>query len=363
VLQLYGRYLALAHDFEAAECLLGKAAEGFRGSTYPKWCSSLLAADQAIVRAGLRGDSTPDEELMARAVSEIASAAEGPFAANEVRHFRLELMRASQWPAFRGYFGALLAGIGGRPAVDPWLVHMLTWRYQFDIAFDDVPDRGIMISTPLPDNEESVFQHKLALARNHLLEAWRLQPQRPEAAESLMLFPNFRCAIAGESRRFWFDQAVEAELGYLRVYLYLLNHLGPSNGGSTDQMLAFARECLAVRRYDSDVPWFAVQVLEDDDMPLEERIILCRRPDVSAEFAAMLDGYVRQNSDPRRVREARLRQLALAVHGRKTDVVRRLASELGDALDDAVLGNYGLTADLIRSRLSAEGSDAARVKK
>jgi hypothetical protein len=355
VLQLYGRNLAVSRDFEAADRCLGRAAEGFRRVPYPRWCSCLLAADQAVVRVGLRGDDpTPDEELMARAVSEIAAAAAGPFAASELRHFRVELMRASQWPAFRGYFGAVLAAVSNSAGVDPWLVHLLTWRYQFDMTYDDLPDSALLLALPLPDpQQEAQLQQRLAAARNHLLEAWRLHPERPEAAEGLMVIAANRGSIAGETRRFWFDRAVEGELGYLRVYTSLLKSMKPSRGGNTDQMLAFARECLAVHRYDTDVPWFAIVALEDEEMPIEERVNLCRRPDVVNEFMAMLDGYVRQNADTDRVRDARLRQLAMAAHIRKVDVVRNLMLELGEIVDDAVLAKYALSAELIRSLFSA----------
>jgi hypothetical protein len=362
VLQLYGRNLAVSRDFQAADRCLDRAVEGFHRVPYPKWCSCLLAADQAFVRAGLQGgDPTPDAELMTRAVTEIAAAAEGPFAGSELRHFWLELMRATQWPAFRGYGGAVLAAISNSARVDPWLVHLLNWRYQFEIAFDDLPDSAVLLPLPLPEpQQEAQFQQRLAVARNHLLEAWRLHPERPEAAEGLMVVAGNRGSIAGETRRFWFDRAVEGELGYQRAYTMLLRFMKRSRGGDADQMLAFARECLAVPRYDTDVPWIAVTTLEDDEVSIEERVNLCRRPDVSHEFMAMLGGYVQHSADANRVRDARLRQLALAAHARQADAVRDLLAELGEKLDEGVLARYALTTDLIRSRFSSAGQPPAK---
>jgi hypothetical protein len=74
-------------------------------------------------------------------------------------------------------------------------------------------------------------------------------------------------AESGEMPRLWFDRAVAARFDYIPAYDSLQNALRSRWSGDPEALLAFARECAATRRFDTDVPSYAmwnVQRIEFD---------------------------------------------------------------------------------------------------
>lgn len=70
-------------------------------------------------------------------------------------------------------------------------------------------------------------------------------------------------ANPGETERTWFDRAISAQMDYPAAYSKMVRALLPRWGGSHEKMLAFGRECLATRRFDTDVPLVYLYILRN----------------------------------------------------------------------------------------------------
>ena len=69
--------------------------------------------------------------------------------------------------------------------------------------------------------------------------------------------------VEGETPRFWFDQAVAAQLDAPGAHRTLRWAIRPRWGGSHEEMLRFGLECLNTRRFDTSVPDVFADVVFD----------------------------------------------------------------------------------------------------
>ena len=121
--------------------------------------------------------------------------------------------------------------------------------------------RGSRYASQVKDEEWKGMQESLVEARKSLRESWRLRPDRPEAATT-MIGVVLGGAEEGETPRLWFDRAVAARFDYMPAYDNLQNALRWRWSGDPDALLAFARECAATRRFDTEVPLFAFRTVQ-----------------------------------------------------------------------------------------------------
>ena len=69
--------------------------------------------------------------------------------------------------------------------------------------------------------------------------------------------------VPGETPRLWFDRAVAARLDWMGAYTFMITSLRSRWGGQEGRApLAFARECAATRRFDTEVPFQAFNAVE-----------------------------------------------------------------------------------------------------
>jgi hypothetical protein len=142
------------------------------------------------------------------------------------------------------------------------------------------------------------FNSLSRLARTDLVEAWRLRPDRPEAA-FLMMGVSEDDPVPGENPRLWFDRTIAAQLDYLGAYGDMLRLLLPRWGGSHEEMLAFGREAAATGRFDTDVPFFALRAARSiyDDQKSKHGEAgdspVYRWPDTYPLLADVLEGYTK----------------------------------------------------------------------
>jgi len=93
-------------------------------------------------------------------------------------------------------------------------------------------------------------------ARRSLEQAWRLRPDRPEAATGLIAVARHEAFFPNEEIRTWFDRAVAAQFDYPAAYIAMFNACNAGVGGSQALMLAFGDACRATDRYDTRVPQY-----------------------------------------------------------------------------------------------------------
>ena len=196
------------------------------------------------------------------------------------------------------------------------------------------------------------FRAGVDQARAHLLEAWQLHHDFPEAAVGLIRTTMAAGGIAKETTRFWFDEAVAAQFDAPHAHDQLLLDLRPRLHGSHAQLLNFGLECLETQRFDTEVPrtfQTAVNFVEAEGGNVRR---LLAAQDADAALEQMFAGYEKQLAgDPVAQRRLKTRNL---VHcwrqGWRAEAQRRLA-DLGDQLDAETLKERNVTAERLRDDL------------
>ena len=140
--------------------------------------------------------------------------------------------------------------------VDRWFFLLVRGRYTFYTSFDE--DRKQDWSPAANGDGWGNSASGLKAVRADLEEAWRLRPELPEAATTLM-------AVSGvdgrDDIRMWFDRAVATECDHPYAYQRYLWYSRPRWGGSVQAMRAFAEECYNTKRFDTWIPYYYVRAL------------------------------------------------------------------------------------------------------
>lgn len=226
VLAVAGDVLRRNRDSEAAPPWSGQRVSLPTG-VYPPRLTSWITG------AAAPGDITTDT---------LVEALRGPFQPGEQR--LVNEMRGAFVPSGQ---------LADKAGIDPWLFHLMAGREQVT---------AVQMRYSGRDGDEPPEVQ----ARRHLLAAWRLHPDWPEAATAMITVAALKPSLPDEPR-FWFDQAVAAQFDYPPAYdAFRAAQAEPS------RLLAFGRECLATARLDTDVPdqvWqtlVAAAQLEDKDI-------------------------------------------------------------------------------------------------
>jgi hypothetical protein len=228
---------------------------------------------------------------------------------------------------------------------EPWLVHMISGRYRIKAAW---AARGSGWAHQVEDQQwEGFFEH-LAAAREHLVNAYELEPTYPESAAAMITVIMGAGGVPGESMRTWFDRAAEAQIDYMDAYTNLLWGLRPRWHGSIPEMLAFGQECADTGRFDTSVPFMFIRAIESviEDRDGETRI--WSEPRVYGKVVDVLVGYT--EAEPDRASWYRAYNAGIAWHAGDYPAAARIIEQLGDEADPAN-----------PSRLVIEGLDRAQV--
>ena len=245
---------------EASE-LFERAVAGMHDTPYPR-------AVARFVAGGLRADyDRRDEGTGKRAALDPVelrwfkeSLTDGSYAPDEDVVLADHLLVGSGNSLFERNDAAVDAAVQSAPWTDPWLRLVVTGERHIQEAWNS---RGTQYAAKVKGEEWKGMEESLAAARKALTESWTLRPDRPEAATGMI-----RVAMAGgrrardETPRLWFDRAVAARFDYMPAYYALNNALRSRWSGDPGALLAFARECAATRRFDTEVPFQAFRSVE-----------------------------------------------------------------------------------------------------
>ena len=235
---------------------------------------------------------------------------------------------------------------------DHWLLEVLLARAHIDLAWQD---RGGGWASEVPEKGWQGFEAHLTKARSLLLQAWKEQPDLPEAAHFLITVATG--GVGGEDARFWFDRAVAVDFDFEAAYRALLWALRPRWGGSHQAMIAFGRECLATKRFDTQVPTqlhrAVCDIISESDDPLDA----CAVEGLYEDYLTLLDGLQpfaegeggRHNLDTHR--------LCISWLTGHDDEARRLLDKLGDDISVNGFGDFHVT--LSDCRLGLAGGKRA----
>src|SRR5262249_5278135 len=239
---------------------------------------------------------------------------------------------------------ALLQQIARNDRVDPWIEHLLVAGYLYRQGWQG---RGDGFANTVTDEGWGIFHSCLGQARAHLITAWGMHPEFPEAAVEMIMAYRAVGGLDEESPRFWFDQAVAAQIDAPRAHAQLLWASRPRWGGSHEEMLKLGLECLNTRRFDTVVP----EVLHDAvmDISSENGDLPALLAELEAEDDVREGLAAGEKESPENLRKRRLTQNLLTFHflGFRDEAQARFKALNGE-FDEQVFAARRINPVLIR---------------
>ena len=159
-----------------------------------------------------------------------------------------------------------LRAITDSPKVDDWFKALTRGRHEADYAWIERGSRSVDETTPA---QLHAFTTRLDAAAKALEQAWKLSPDDADAPAQMIKVEMGRGGGA-DAARVWLERAMQAQFDHPEAWLYFMTAAMPRWGGSTQQLLHVAEVAAATGRYDTRVPWFAIdafRTLAYDDRP------------------------------------------------------------------------------------------------
>lgn len=334
VLSLWAVLAYRAHDnwrevFDAYELAFKK----FERETYPGGVAMAMMQPYAAVRK--RG-YYPIDALDKKITGWVRTAlTDGSYTADEAHLFVEQSLGSKNRAHFERNYEQL-SGVYENSVLPEWAKDTLIGEVEVERGWEE--RGGGYADTVTPEGWQGFSEH-LAIARDKLTHAWKLRPDRPEAAKK-MIDVAMAGEAGGETPRLWFDRAVTAQFDFLPAYNNLLWALRPRWGGSYEEMLAFGRACVATRRYDTRVPLVFIDVLDSIYGETSQWRPLYHDPDIARTVMEMSrDALAAAPAKNRLVRES-----LHAVYAWLTDDYALAAEQmkkLGNKLDPYAAGRLG----------------------
>lgn len=283
---------------------LVRAAEALRDSNYPalRRVIALALAGNALAGRGHDGDAVQAAPLIDAALRLVPEAlhehgdapvafgwayqaADNAYEAHHIltgdRDAALELVEAA---------------LGDDPEVRPLFLRIRGLHLIRD-AWDA---RGSGPAATVPPDAWPIFHDRLAEAGEVLEEAWRLRPDDPHAATT-MLTVQRDVGDRDEMER-WFERAMEADPDSYKACASKMEWLNPKwHGTSTEAMLAFGRACGASGRWRTSIPLLLPDAYFEIDryMSRGQARDFFRSQQVWEELQAVYEGHLRYYPDDR----------------------------------------------------------------
>ena len=336
---------------EASE-LFERAVAGMHDTAYPRGVARFVAS-------GLRRDYERRQEGTGKRAAldpvELRwfkeSLSDGSYGPDEDVVIATDLGSGTGRWLFRRNLAAVGSAVEATPWIDPWVRRLVAGMRHVDEAWNS---RGQDFANKVKAEEWKGMRESLTGARKALTESWRLRPDRPEAAAA-MISVAMADADGEETPRLWFDRSVAARFDYMPAYEALQSALRRRWSGDPGALLAFARECAATRRFDTEVPFQAYEAVEqmewdaddearrdgDIDDPEQARqaaaaAVLPPSPykndDVYELVSTVLMRYRRNPGNARWQRYASY-QVAVDYKAERYDAARKLLDDLAGVLD------------------------------
>ncbi len=356
---------------------LSLALDALRQSDYPSSCQRLML--YTLYAYGASGQRLPQWPERRREAIELAAARVGDetigpekqrIVLYELSIFLPAEILPDQWQDAE----ALHEACQKQPKADPWTLHIIAGHYYRMLAWHHHVDQWGGDMRDLADIEAAEpFLENMRKAADHYAAAFKLHPEFPEAAANLI--EPAGAGVGDRTSRQWFDEAVAAQMDYLPAYDKLKMALQPGwVGGGPDEMYRFGCECADTERYDTDVPFVLLRVVDSvNNSEGRSGNEMSARSEVYAKIKRVLEGMAGDPSraDGRRLRLARSSVMSIhaAVAQRAGEYAdaRRLLDELGDRLDREAYGDWCVHPELSIAKTyafsGAGGEDAKKAAK
>jgi len=367
VLYCIGTALAEVHKPNEAEPYMRRVVEEYEASRYPRVSVWAAPYNLAEVCKAIGGDKAQEQDKWlneeARWIGEAVRGYKWTGPERRVLWAPIKtILDGDLEPKAKQVYEALTS----KPGADEWFINMAGGTYRISEAWKA---RGSGWASSVKEQGWKTFSEQLELARAHLVKAWKLHPDYPEAADLMILVA---CGLDDDraTRRLWFDRSVAAQFDYISAYeSYLQFALTPRWGGSHREMYDFGLECLATKRFDTEVPaqlWHTVFLISEFDG--DETI--WRQPGVYQNLRAVFEGMAAEPSRAKEVPQIRAREAALAWRCGAYNDARRLVDGLGGKIPErrprhtAFEDEYrGSTESALSEIYAATGPFAAQVRK
>jgi hypothetical protein len=150
-----------------------------------------------------------------------------------------------------------------------------------------------------------LFAERLAEADKVLSRCYELFPNSPYAATK-MLTVELGQGNGRDRMEMWFTRAMKADPGNIAACRSKMWYLAPRWFGSTQEQLAFGRQCLEGAQFDSRVPLMVVDAHLNFVMPAKWGSAVNNpyfaKDEVWSDIAAAYDGYLQQHPNAWRLR-------------------------------------------------------------
>ncbi len=257
-----------------------------------------------------------------------------------------------------GHTDKLVTSLTDRTGLDLWVKSVLLGHAEIREAWKS---RGGGWASTVTEEGWKGFKSHLAQARVHLLRAWELRPEYPEAPAMMIRVVGGGDVEQGETTRLWFDRSVAAQMDYTSAYDAHMWFLRPRWGGSHEAMYSFGQECAATGRFDTHVPallYGAVQAIAEQRF--ERGKEFWREPGVYGSVAKTFEGMLAEPDCPCCAAWTKTMWAAAAWRAGEYEQTTRLLAELGDNVDaDALRGDFGTTVREIRGDVAVQTSSHA----
>ena len=198
--------------------------------------------------------------------------------------------------------------------------------------------RGGGWASEVTETQWDGFFKGLAEARKDLTRSWQLRPDRPEAA-ALMIKVVIGENDSPDNERIWFDRAVSARFDYRTAYENYRTAILPRWGGSHEEMIEFAEECLHTKRYDTQIPMFYADVISTISSEQDNGYGIYEDDEVYANLKQVYNGYISEPTQGAWKEYFQTRYFFAAASGRHIDEAYALLKTLNYKLDTAGSGS------------------------
>ena len=312
VLFCHGHLLLKSYSPDEALAQLRNAFAKFKAGQYPDLCVARAAHDL------IRVTDAEAEQHDARAESwaRLTKLCQGKHSSIQ-RRLVIDLI-GIETNGFNSVPFALLQL--REPDADPWIASALKGLTHISSAWGA---RGGSSASAVGEAEWKEFFEDLGHARDELTAAWKIAPELPEAPTGMIAVAMGAGERLDEKTDTWFERARAAQVDYTPAYDHQGTALLPRWGGSHQQMLNLARQCMEHPDYNSLLPWQYVRLATRMGADVGDRWSVLSSPEMTATIGKVFDGYAAAFG-PGKNTYFRTARAALAWRLNKLDEGRRL---------------------------------------
>jgi hypothetical protein len=238
----------------------------------------------------------------------------------------------------------------------PWLWHVLSAQHEIRLAWKA---RGSGWAGQVTEEGWKGFETHMVAAREHLLEAWNMNPEWPEAATSMIKVVMAKHGPPGDTERMWFDRAVASEFDHIEAYEALLWSIMPRWGGSHQQLYNFGRECLETNRFDTQVPSMFVNAFDAIVGDIGSSFDYYKTPGVFEDLQRVANGYLAEPKMEPAYSWYRSFKVAAAVRCERWDEARQFLDAIEGTPDENAFARFQLKSSEVLGEVYARSAEFA----